>query len=166
MTQTIERPLALPVSKMADLRRAEILDGLNAALANMIDISTAAKEAHWNVRGPNFAGLHELFDTISAETREYADLMAERLVALGGKARGTIQDVVHGSNLSPFPSDEQQWEVLAAAMRGRLIATSERIRGYADGLGDEIATQDIYIEILRGIEKRAWMLDAHLAGYR
>jgi len=151
---------------MGDLRRSEILDGLNAVLANLIDVSTAAKEAHWNVRGPNFAGLHELFDTIAAETRGFADLVAERLVALGGKAHGTIQDAVQGSNLSRFPSDEQQWEVLTAAMRGRLIATSERIRGYADDLGDEIATQDIYIEILRELEKRAWMLDAHLAGYR
>ncbi len=166
MTQTIARPLALPVSTMNDIRRSEIIDGLNAVLANMIDVSTAAKEAHWNVRGPNFAGLHELFDTIAAETREFADLVAERLVALGGKAHGTVQAVVQGSNLSPFPLDEQQWEVLTAAMRGRLLATSERIRGYADNIGDEIATQDVYIEILRAIEKRLWMLDAHLTGYR
>ncbi len=166
MTQTIARPLALPVSNMIDLRRAEIIDGLNAVLANLIDVATASKEAHWNVRGPNFAGLHELFDSISAETRDFADLVAERLVALGGKARGTIQNVALSSNLSPFPTDEQQWEVLTAAIRGRLIATSERIRGYADNLGDEIATQDVYVEILRAIEKRAWMLDAHLAGYR
>lgn len=166
MTQTTARPLVLPVGRMRPIRRSEIIDGLNAVLANMIDVSIAAKEAHWNVRGPNFAGLHELFDNIATETREFADLTAERLVALGGKARGTIQDVVRASNLSPFPGDDQQWEVLAAAMRDRLVATSERIREYADNSGDEIATQDVYIEILRTIEKRAWMLDAHLVGYR
>ncbi len=166
MTQTLERPPALPACSMSDFRRSEIIDGLNAALANLIDVSTAAKEAHWNVRGPNFSGLHDLFDTISDEAREFADLVAERLVALGGKARGTIQSVVEGSSLSPFPQDCQQWETLSAAMRSRLIATSERIRGFASDMGDEIVTQDIYIQVLRDLEKRAWMLDAHLAGYR
>ena len=72
---------------------------LQDRLADSIDLQTQAKQAHWNVKGPNFIALHELFDKIAEESEEYPDLIAERIVQFGGVAEGTVQVVVNRSNL-------------------------------------------------------------------
>lgn len=154
---------SLPADALDAGRRASIISELNANLVNLIDLATAAKQAHWNVRGPNFQGLHELFDTIAAEARTYSDLCAERAVTLGGTAHGTTQDVAASSVLPPFPTDVQAWETLVRALRERMHQTAEQMRSAFKAMDDELATQDLYIEIVRGIEMRSWMLDAHLA---
>ncbi len=154
----VERPL----DDLKASRKQEIVKNLNASLATNLDLYLVAKQAHWNVKGPNFQGLHELFDTISDAAREYADLVAERAVALGGMAMGTHQDVAAGSALKAFPSAERRWEPLVKSVHDRVLATADQARGFSDGMEDDLATQDIYIEIIRGLDKWAWMLEAHL----
>lgn len=153
-----------PVDDINMQRRADIVKGLNLVLANLIEVGVSSKQAHWNIRGANFMGLHELFDLIAEEAYDFADTVAERVRAFNELSHGTIQDVVDYSTLTPFPSNETNNMNLTRLMHQRLIATTDRIRAYADGMNDEIATQDVYIEILRGLEKRAWMLEAHLEG--
>jgi starvation-inducible DNA-binding protein len=159
---SIMNPQSLPGEALKASRRAAIISGLNANLANLIDVAAAAKQAHWNVRGPNFQGLHTLFDTIAEEARAYSDLCAERAATLGGTAHGTIQDVHEGTALTPFPTDVQAWETLVRAFRERIHRTTEQIRGELKDLEDDLATQDMYIQIVRGLEMRGWMLGAHL----
>src|ERR1039457_2944589 len=76
---------------------------LQDLLADSIDLQTQAKQAHWNVKGPDFIALHELFDKIAEESEEYPDLIAERIVQFGGVAEGTIQVVANRSNLPAYP---------------------------------------------------------------
>jgi starvation-inducible DNA-binding protein len=152
---------ALPATALDAGRRGEIFSDLNSHLANLIDVALSAKQAHWNVRGPNFQGLHELFDVIATEVRTYSDEVAERVVTLGGTAHGTVQDAALGSRFSPFATDERDWEALVIAVEDRLIGAAEALRKSANTMEDDQATQDLYIEIIRGVEKRAWMLDAH-----
>ena len=83
--------------------RRSMSDILNEHLADAIDLQLQAKQAHWNIKGPNFVGLHELFDRVASQAREYADEIAERAVALGGVARGTIQVVSGQSQLHEYP---------------------------------------------------------------
>ena len=161
MTSTLKTQ-SLPADALNAGRRASIIAALNANLANLIDLGAAAKQAHWNVRGPNFQGLHGLFDIIAAEARADADLCAERAVTMGGTAHGTIQDSVAGTALPPFPTDVQAWETLVRALRERMHCTAEQMRSDLKTLDDEMATQDLYIEVVRRIEMRSWMLDAHL----
>ena len=73
--------------------RTKVVAVLNARLADAIDLQFQAKQAHWNVKGPNFIALHELFDKISGDLGGHVDDMAERITALGGTAEGTIQAV-------------------------------------------------------------------------
>lgn len=158
MTPTrVERPLDGKKDK-----RAQIIRNLNAHLATNLDLYMVAKQAHWNVKGPNFQGLHALFDTVSDAAREYADLVAERAVALGGMAEGTREDVTSNSALSKFPGKECRWEPLVKEVHARVLAAADQARAFGDGLDDDIATQDIYVEIIRGLDKWAWMLEAHL----
>ena len=155
--------LTAPASALAAGRRAEIIAELNANLAYLTDLHVSSKQAHWNIHGPNFAGLHELFDTIASAAREYGDLVAERVLALRGTAHGTIADVASMKEIGTFPTDEQGWEKLTQLMHDRLIKAAERMRRSAASMDDELATQDIYIEVIRGLEKWAWMLEAHLS---
>lgn len=159
---TTERSTLLPAPGLDEGRRAHTIGALNGCLASMIDLALAAKQAHWNILGPNFAGLHELLDVVAAEARDWGDLLAERAVAIGGTAHGTVQDVASGSGLPPFPTDERNWQVLTREVHARTLAAAARTREVARDLDDELVTQDLCIEIVRGLEKRAWMLAAHL----
>ena len=159
---TTERAMHVPAPEFDDGRRAQAIGALNGCLASMIDLALCAKQAHWNLLGPNFAGLHELLDVVAAEARDWADLLAERAVTIGGTAHGTVQDVTSGSGLPAFPTDERNWQVLAREVHLRTLATAARTRELARDLDDELVTQDLCVEIVRGLERRAWMLAAHL----
>src|SRR5258708_1754344 len=93
---------------------------LNRNLASAIDLERQAKQAHWNVKGPNFISLHELFDKVAEAAEEFIDLLAERVTALGGVAEGSIQAVTEHSALSPYPSDiaaeREHVDVLSTAL--------------------------------------------------
>ena len=138
--------------------------GLNLNLANMTSLATAYKQAHWNIQGSGFAQLHELFDRFADQAREYADLVAERAVQLHGTSHGTIEGAVKETTLPPFPLDEHRENLLLRALvEGANVAIAEIRRGI-DGSEDDLPTQDVYIEIARGLEKQEWMLRSHLTG--
>ena len=74
---------------LSETIRGKAIELLNARLADAIDLQTQTKQAHWNVKGPHFIALHELFDKINEEVEDYVDDIAERAVQLGGVAEGT-----------------------------------------------------------------------------
>src|SRR6185436_6797434 len=88
---------------LSEATRAKVVEILNARLANAIDLQTQTKQAHWNVKGPNFIALHELFDKINEDVEDYVDDIAERAVQLGGVAEGTARTVATRSSLSEYP---------------------------------------------------------------
>jgi starvation-inducible DNA-binding protein len=149
-------------ASLDDARRAEIIETLNQNVARMIDLTYAAKEAHWNLRGGNFIALHDLFDTVANEARGYTDDLAERAVVLGGFARGTLADAFNASDLKAFPNDTSEWRTLAGEVSERMMDVAKALEKAASGLDDDLATQDLLIGIFREIEKRAWMVEAHL----
>ena len=65
--------------------RAELISLINKRLADIIDLQAQLKQAHWNVKGPHFIGLHELFDKIAEEVESYVDTIAERFLPLAAK---------------------------------------------------------------------------------
>jgi starvation-inducible DNA-binding protein len=143
--------------------RSDLVVGLNQQLASLTDLAAAYKQAHWNVVGRDFSQLHELFDQFADQAREYVDVVAERAVALGGAARGTIQAAAEQSSLPAFPLDERCEQHLLEALVERIDILDGDLRQAMDATASELATQDVYIEVVRGIEKQRWMLQAHLA---
>jgi starvation-inducible DNA-binding protein len=142
--------------------RAQVSELLNQRLADCIDLQTQCKQAHWNVKGPNFIALHKLFDEINEEVEEYVDLLAERIVQLGGVAEGTARAVASRSRLEEYPDlvkGQEHVDALSSALatfgHGTRVAINE-----ADELGDP-ATADILTEITRGIDKWLWFVEAH-----
>jgi starvation-inducible DNA-binding protein len=144
--------------------RRQVIDLCNARLADAIDLQTQTKQAHWNVKGPDFIALHKLFDEVNDDVEEYVDLIAERAVQLGGVADGTARSVAKRSTLPEYPlkggTGRQHVEALSSALASfgkavrTAIAESDRL--------DDADTNDIFVEISRGVDKWLWMVEAHL----
>src|SRR5260370_16672557 len=83
--------------------REQVVVLLNQRLADAIDLETQTKQAHWNVKGAQFIALHKLFDEIYQAVEEYVDLLAERVVQLGGIAEGTVRVGAERSELTDYP---------------------------------------------------------------
>ena len=144
--------------------RQQMVELCNARLADAIDLQTQTKQAHWNVKGPHFISLHELFDKVNQDVEDYVDLIAERAVQLGGAVEGTARSVARRSALPEYPlkggTGWQHVEALSSALAafGKLIRSAIET---SDRAGDE-DTNDIFIEISRGVDKWLWMVEAHL----
>lgn len=162
-------PDALPYETSNDLPaevRAQVANLLNERLADAIDLGTQSKQAHWNVKGAQFIALHKLFDEIHAAVDEYVDLLAERVVQLGGIAEGTVRIVAERSQLTDYPHAISDGPDHANALAGALAEFGSRIRraiDETDDLGDRDSA-DICTEISRGTDKWLWFVEAHVQG--
>src|SRR5438552_11928568 len=87
---------------LPEATRRQMVDLCNARLADAIDLQTQTKQAHWNVKGPHFIALHELFDKVNEDVEDYVDLIAERAVQLGGAVEGTARMIVKRSSLAEY----------------------------------------------------------------
>lgn len=147
-------------------KRTRLVELLNERLADLIDLGLQAKQAHWNVKGPHFIGLHELFDQIHAELAPLIDEVAERLVALGGMAEGTIQAVSRRTTLAAYPMSISSGHDHVEAFSTALATAGKQIRAAIDTateLGDA-DTADLFTEVSRDLDKKLWFVEAHLQG--
>jgi starvation-inducible DNA-binding protein len=149
---------------LAESTRQSVVQLLNERLAEAIDLQLQAKQAHWNVKGPNFVGLHDLFDRVADATREYVDLIAERGVALGGVAEGTVQIVSRRSKLPEYVLAIGEWTAHVESMRMALATFGSAARRAIDDTTElkDADTADLFTEISRGIDKLLWMVEAHI----
>jgi starvation-inducible DNA-binding protein len=152
-------------SDLPEPTRRQMIDLCNARLADAIDLQTQTKQAHWNVKGPHFVALHELFDKVNADVEDYVDLIAERAVQLGGAVEGTARSVAKRSTLAEYPLKTGTGRQHVEALSSALAAFGKAIRAAietSDQVGDKV-TNDIFIEISRGNDKWLWMVEAHLS---
>jgi len=153
---------------LAESTRTEVIALLNQRLADCIDLQTQSKQAHWNVKGPSFIGLHKLFDDVNEDVEQYVDLIAERIVQLGGIAEGTVGAVEGRSSLPDYPLALSNGAEHVAALSDALAAFGRTVRiGIAEM--DELEdadTADLLTDVSRGIDKWLWFVEAHLQGGR
>jgi starvation-inducible DNA-binding protein len=149
---------------LSETVRGKAVELLNARLADAIDLQTQTKQAHWNVKGPNFIALHELFDKINEDVEDYVDDLAERAVQLAGVAEGTARMAAKRSALNEYPANLVDGRSHVEALSSALAAFGKSARkgiDQADELGD-VDTADLFTEISRGIDKWLWFVEAHL----
>lgn len=144
--------------------REKMITLLNQTLADAIDLQSQAKQAHWNVKGPSFIALHELFDTIAGEVTVYVDDIAERVVQYGGVAEGTVSAVAHVTRLKKYPSDISDGTAHAEALSSAMAAFGKNVRAAIDTAASagDADTADLFTGISRGIDKSLWFVEAHL----
>lgn len=136
---------------------------LNDRLAELIDLWTHAKEAHWNVRGSGFKAIHELFDAVADQVAEAVDDVAERAVQLGGRARGTLHHAAKASELPRYPAKLVDQADHAHALASSVAWVAKNLRAAIDQAakaGDQ-ATADLFTEHTRALDKLLWMIEAH-----
>ncbi len=151
---------------LPEATRARVADLLNKRLADCIDLQTQCKQAHWNVKGPTFIALHKLFDDINEDVEAYVDLLAERVVQLGGTAEGTARMVAQRTTLDEYPQTLASGEGHVDALSSALAAFGSGTRKAIDQVDqlEDADTVDILTEISRGIDKWLWFVEAHQQG--
>lgn len=144
--------------------RARIADALNARLADGLDLHSQIKVAHWNVKGPQFAALHPLFETFAVSLANHNDALAERAVTLGGRAFGTARHVAKHSALPDYPQETTR-DLEHVGLLGERIDAYLRglreLRAVAEKAGDT-DTVDLSTAVIAEFEKYGWFLKASL----
>jgi len=168
MKSTINKPTPQPKmyeteNDIAKSRRVELNNLMNQRLADAIDLQMQMKQAHWNVKGPHFIGLHELFDQVNEAVESYVDLIAERIVQLGGIAEGTVRVAAARSRLEEYPLDIAEGLDHVEAVSKALSTFGHEARKTIDQAEelDDADTADIFTEISRGMDKWLWFVEAH-----
>jgi len=149
---------------IAEDKRDELIAILNQSLADAADLKSQAKQAHWNVKGPSFIALHELFDRVATEVDVYIDDVAERITTLGGTAMGTVRLAAANSSLSEYPHEISDGTAHVDALSNAIADFAKKVRtdiDRTDDLGDK-DTADLYTGISRGIDKLLWFVEAHI----
>ncbi|WP_419728651.1 DNA starvation/stationary phase protection protein Dps [Lichenicola sp.] len=151
-------------TKLDSNARSVAIDVLNKRLADGLDLALITKQAHWNLKGPQFIGVHMMLDGFRDEQDDLTDKMAERITALGGTAFGTTQDITRDSQLEPYPTDIYKIADHLAALIDRFSVYGNAVRqniDETDEAGDP-DTADLLTEVSRAIDKQLWFLEAHV----
>ncbi len=145
-------------------KREKLVEILNSRLADSLDLKSQAKQAHWNVKGMSFIGLHELFDRVSTEVEVYTDTIAERITTLGGTALGTIRVSANKSSLSEYPLEITDGADHVDALSTALADFGKKVREAIDEAYklDDKDTADLFTEVSRGVDKLLWFVEAHI----
>ena len=151
-------------SHLPEDARVEIANQLNSRLSDGLDLHSQIKVAHWNIKGPQFAALHPLFETFAVSLAAFNDSIAERAVTLGARAYGTARHVAKASSLPEYPQEtsrDLEHVRLLAERFDKYLDSARQSRSVAEKLGDT-DTVDLLTGIVTEFEKNAWFLRASL----
>ncbi len=156
------RKLHATRNDIAENSRMAVVALLNDRLADGVDLATQLKQAHWNVKGPSFIALHELFDSLHDTVQGHVDDIAERIVALGGTARGTAV-IAAGSTLPEYPLDITSGVDHVDAVSVALATFGKAVRAAIDEAAEigDADTEDLLTGISRDTDKNLWLVEAH-----
>jgi starvation-inducible DNA-binding protein len=137
---------------------------LSPVVIELQALAVNGKQAHWHVRGANFIGVHELLDDVVDHAQEYADLAAERVVALGLPVDARIATVAAKTTATPLDAGFQKSDKVIAQVIDQIDTALAAVNNAVKEL-DEIdqTSQDVAIEIARGLDKDRWFLFAHIS---
>jgi starvation-inducible DNA-binding protein len=150
-------------NEITKANRTQLAALLNQRLASAVDLQMQMKQAHWNVKGPSFIGLHELFDRVAEGVEGYVDQMAERIVQLGGVAEGTVRMAAARTRLVEYSPEISEGMAHVEGVARALSAFGKEARSTineADKL-DDADTADLFTEISRGMDQWLWVVEAH-----
>jgi starvation-inducible DNA-binding protein len=149
MTPVLEPPIARIITPATALQQT---------LVELLELALQGKQAHWNVEGPMFKPVHEQLDEFVDQYREWYDDVAERLTAIGESADGRTATIAATADLKPLPAGPLADRDVVEAFDQRVAVVAERVTDRAAALEEDLASQDLLVELLRGLDKQRWML--------
>jgi starvation-inducible DNA-binding protein len=150
-------------NSLPEEQRTKLVEVLNRRLADSIDLMLQVKQAHWNVNGPQFLALHTLFGQIASGVEGYVDLLAERIVQLGGSADGTAFVITRRTSLDRYPLEVADGNGHITALASVLASYGKHVR-YAIGQVTDLLDADsaaLFTDISRDIDTWLWLVEAH-----
>lgn len=150
-------------SGLDDKTAQQMVDLLNANLANLIDLTLDGKQCHWNLQGLGFIGVHQLLDETTERLRDISDTIAERIVILGGQPNGLTSRVAKDSVLADYPTDITEVSQHVRELTTRYKKVAETLRKAIETAGEagDEDTADLFTEASRIIDKDAWFIGAN-----
>jgi len=144
--------------------KSAVIEVLNARLADAIDLALVTKQAHWNLKGPNFIAVHEMLDPMRANLDGHVDVIAERIAQLDGIALGTSQIVAKASSLDAYPTDIRKVADHLAALTDRYAKLANQVREDIDNTDEagDADSADILTAFSRDLDKNLWFIKSHL----
>ncbi len=160
---TTSTPLHPTHHDLSERARRRVIDLLNQELADLFDLASQVKQAHWNVKGPQFMALHQLFDKVHHEVSEAIDEVAERAVQLGGTAMGTARLAAEHSRLEEYPHTITEGHDHVEAVSAAIAHCAKSVRSAIESCEDcgDAGSADLFTEVSRELDKMLWMVEAH-----
>ncbi|HZP89081.1 MAG TPA: DNA starvation/stationary phase protection protein [Burkholderiales bacterium] len=159
-----QSPTEAVIGIAAEQRQA-VVAILNTVLADEFVLYVKSRRFHWNVEGPDFSELHELFQKQYEQLGELVDDVAERARALDGIAAGSLEEYLEFTRLKEEPAKHFDARGMIAALltdhEALVRSLREDLRVCSDEHGDE-GTMDFLTGLMQAHEKMAWMLRAYL----
>ncbi len=143
---------------------AGVAQFLSPVVVELTALAVNGKQAHWHVRGANFIGVHELFDSLVSDAQGFADLAAERVIALGLPIDARISTIAEKTGAATLTAGFQRSENVIAEIIAQIDVVLDVVKTAVTELDElDLVSQDVVIEIARGLEKDRWFLFAHIA---
>ncbi len=161
MNKTLNSVRQVPLD-IKETVREKTIRILNKHLADISALALVTKQAHWNMRGSNFIGVHEMLDPFNEKLLDYADQIAERIVQLGGTALGTPDIIAAENSFEPYPLDISLVEDHLNELSTRYAVVANEFRKTVDDEAADSATVDILTQMVEDLDKYIWFIDAHL----
>ena len=152
---------------LGDNAKESSINTLQALLVDSVDLYNATRQAHWNLKGSNFIGLHEMLDGFYNDLNLSTDLLAERAVMLGGIPDTTTQTLAGTTRLPPYPAELLNSIGHLRELADRYAQVGKALRQSIDETDDagDADTSDLLTEVSRALDKKLWMIEAHLTGH-
>jgi starvation-inducible DNA-binding protein len=141
----------------------ELIQAINKQVANWTVLYVKLHHYHWFVKGHHFFTLHEKFEELYNEANEHIDVLAERILTIGGKPISTLKECLEKASIQEAKGNESEDDMVFEICEDfkKIIQELQEAMRLAENAYDQ-GTSDILLSINGSLQKHVWMLKSYL----